>query len=480
MTPQQHATSKLTQFILVAVLSVLLGVVIPFKPMVVVLIVAPLLLLVYLQLVLANPHLLLRMVILVIPFNFESLIAAINIQYVNPFNIFWLSYVGIVALQAVHHKEPILVRSPLNAPLFFLMLFSLIALVQAKWVVPAANFQHHVFPTYQQWIQWLLFYFVCLKGIRSEKEARTVILWIMGMVFVAGTYNIREYVGMVALSNGDQIVRAAGLFSNPNYSSGFFTIYTPVAIGLALANMEKAYWQTFFMALVSIIGIISAVLTYSRGGIIALGFVAVLIALFSKLNMRLVLIILIGLGIAAIDGTIMKRFGQTTVKGPYGDSLDVSTGARLMAWSKAFELIKQRPIIGHGYYTFRYIKVEKWDEAARAVHHGNYNMAVHNGFLNVLVNAGMVGFLTFAWFIGAASKLCFDVYRKSPPGSFWRAAGLGILGGFITLLISNLSDTRLYDRQLVGYLWILLAALQRGVYYSQRPAHPTQRFDIVS
>jgi len=460
-----HVASKATQVIVIGSLSAMFGVAVAYQPISVIFILALLVALIYTQVVLVDYQKVLGAIILVIPFNFESLIAAINTPFVNPFNILWISYIGIVALRSVHRNEPILVRSPLNTSIFFLMLIFALSMVQAKWIVHGYHFKDHIFMTWQQWFQWLLFYFFCLKGIRSEKEARQVITWVMLMILFAGMQNIRDYIGMIGRSSGATLERASGLFSNANYSASFFCYYVPVAVGLALANLKEFRSRLFFSAVAGV-GLIAVVVTYSRGGMAAVGLASMLIAAFSKLNPRLILVLLVVVGLGATNENISKRFGQSSVEGTYGKTVDPSIHARVVAWSKAFDLIKERPFIGHGFFTFRYIKVEKWeDEAAKA--HGSGGMAVHNGFLNVLVNSGFIGLAIFMWFMGAALKMCWDIFRDSPHGSFWRGAALGLFAGLLALLLVNMTGTRLYDRQMVGYMWILLGALYQGHYFSK-------------
>lgn len=460
----EHILSKLLQAFLLISLSALFGVLLPFQPKVAIPVLALLFLMLFVKVVLYDYFVILVAIIVVIPFNFESLIAAINIPFVNPFNMLWISYIGIVVLRATTYSEPILVRSPLNLPIFFMIVSYTISFIQSRFVVDGHHFKDHLFPSYQQWLQWILFYYFCLKGIRNEEEAKKTVFCVMIMILFAGVQNIRDYIGMMAATSGNNLERAAGLFNNANYSASFFCYYVPPAIGLALANLPKMKHRWLFMA-VSGIGLIAVVVTYSRGGMLAVAMAGAIIAFFSKINPKMVLGLLIVVALAASSDNIRKRFSQTSQEGPYGKTIDPSVHARLVAWSKAFHLIKESPIIGHGFFTFRYIKVEKYeDEAAKA--HGSHGMAVHNGFLNILVNAGVVGLLTFLIFMACEMKMCWYYFRtgKDP---FWRGLALGLFAASISLLFVNMTGTRLYDRQMVAYFWILLAALYKGNCYSK-------------
>ncbi len=461
MNKKHHIASKVIQILLIGILAASLGAIIPYKPITGLAVIGFLGLLFYMRIVLIDYHIILGAIILAIPFNFETLLLLINIPYLNPFNLLWISYVGIILLRTAVNSEPILMNSPLNLPLFLVIISFSISFVQSAFLTNSAQFKDHIFPTFQQWLQWILIYFFCLKGIRNSKEARQVIVLVIGVLLFAGIQNIRDYIGMMAVHKGDTLERAAGLFSNANYSASFFAYYVPVAVSLSLANLESIKLRLFFTVTAGV-GLIAVVVTYSRGGIASVGIACLVIAFFLRRNisLKLVIILMLLISLALSSDNIRKRFSETSQAGPYGEVVDPSVQARLIAWSKAFHLIKERPLLGHGFFTFRYIKVEQFeDDAAKA--HGSGGMAVHNGFLNILVNAGITGFLAYSFLLLAAMRLTLSVFRRAD-SNFWRGVGLGLFASLISLIFINMSGTRLYDRQMIAYLWILLAALYKG------------------
>ncbi|MBF0236241.1 MAG: O-antigen ligase family protein [SAR324 cluster bacterium] len=463
MQTAQHSTSKFLQTSLIVMLSVGLGAVIPFHPIAGIVVVGLFGFMMYTKVVLRDYHMILAVIILVVPFNFESLISAVNIPFVNPFNVLWLSYVGIVVLRSVTYSETILIRTPLNFPIFLVIITFTISLIQGKYVVSGDVFKNHLFPLYQQWLQWILFYFFCLKGLRTEKEAKLAIIWVLGMVMLAGIQNIRDYASMMGATSGNSIERASGFFGNANDSAGFFCYYVPVAVGLALSDLKEWKLKLFFSATAGI-GLIAVVVTYSRSGMASAALGCLIVLAFSKINVRLIAGLMIVVAIIGSSENIRTRFSQTSIEGPYGKAIDPSVQARLIAWSKAYYLFQQRPIIGHGFFTFRHIKVDKFeDEAAKA--HGHHGMAVHNAYLNVLVNSGLTGLLSFLSVILVGMKMSWSISRKAV-APFWKGAALGMFAGLVCLLIVNMSGTRIYDRQMMAYLWIILAALYKGHEYS--------------
>ncbi len=463
MNTNSHLVSTTLQVASLILLSGLLGIAVAHFPITALFLFLLIGALIYTKTVLSDYHIILGAIILVIPFNFEGLIAAINIPYLNPFNLLWVSYVGVVLLRCAVYSERLLISTPLNLPIFLVIVSFSISFFHAFFVVNSEGIKHFIFPTYQQWLQWILFYFFCLKGIRSEKEAKQVILWVMIMLFFAGIQNIRDYAGMIALSKADTLERASGLFNNANYSASFFCYYLPIAVGLSFADIKNRWHHRFFI-LTAITSGIAIVVTYSRGGMASAAVACALIFVLSKVNPKMILWVLIVGAVILSSGNIKKRFSQTSESTVYGEKVDPSVRARLIAWSKAFYLIREAPLMGQGFFTFRYIKVEKFEEEASKAH-GSGGMAVHNGFINILVNAGLSGLLAFIFVLGAILKIAFRTFRETKD-PYWRGAAIGLMAAVLALVLVNLSGTRLYDRQMIAYFWILTAAIFRGNQFS--------------
>ena len=464
MQNRQHYLSKSVQVLLIGGVAAILGYAIPFNTMVVIPFILVLMMLIYMRIVLESYHKILLFIILVIPFNLKI---GVGIPFVNIFNLLWVSYVGIVVLRAVTYSEPILVKSPLTFPILLVVAVFTISCIQAKWVVSPYNFSAMVFPTYQKWVQWLFFYFFCMRGIRNEKQAKQTIIFVTLMVFIAGYFNIKDYMGMASSTKGDNLQRAAGLFGNANASACFFCSFAPTAMGLALARIKDWKMQIYF-TVVSLVGVFAVISTYSRNGMATIGLLSCMIIFFCKVNIKVSLVLLTLVFLLASSDNIQKRFSQTSTKDIYGQvKLDYSVLARLTAWSKALYLVKKSPVIGHGFYSFRSISVEKYNDLMLK-YHGSTHMATHNGYLNILTGAGIVGMLVFLYFIFSCMKLAWDIFSKTTD-PFWKGASIGIFTGMIGLLIFNGSGIRFYDRRGVAYFWILLGALYKGhEYYEAR------------
>jgi putative inorganic carbon (hco3(-)) transporter len=150
-------------------------------------------------------------------------------------------------------------------------------------------------------------------------------------------------------------------------TSGEFRVYGPPdsfiadnnAFGLALnmslpmfyfmARSEQNRWVRRILHLSFFSGIVAVLLTYSRGALLGLMVVLLMIGLKSKQKFLAVFFLVIcGLGVLTFaPGKWMDRMGNF-----FHGNLDQSAQLRLNAWNFAWELAKHHPITGGGLKTF--------------------------------------------------------------------------------------------------------------------------------
>jgi len=399
-----------------------------------------------------RPYLALFVAILVCPFNFESLIARIGIPFVNPFNVAWLAAAVSLVLIGIRKRRFPIPRTSIDRVLVLNLTMSTIAIIRAWRLVPADNFPD-VFLIYQQWVQWLVFFWITAGLIRTRNQARFVVLAVMVMIGVAGAFGIKDYISTRAVSGG-AIERSQGLFGQANYAASFFAYYVPVVIAMAIGEGSRRLRFLYFA--ISVVGTVACVITFGRGGMMALAVAVVLVAAMMR-SRTLIVLILIGAVLVLSDPTVRSRFAETTSdSGSDSVELDDSSGARLIAWRKALDLSSRQPIIGWGFLSFRHIRHPLDHVAAAQFGHGR--MDVHNGHLNTLVSGGLLGLLTLYLQFGGIVVWGMRI-RRNNCDPFVRALAAGLIASVVAIMIVNMFGTRLYDRQLVGYFWILLGVL---------------------
>ena len=104
---------------------------------------------------------------------------------------------------------------------------------------------------------------------------------------------------------------------------------------------------------------------------------------------------------------------------------------------------------------------------------GKRSMDVHNGHLNTAVSGGIPALLALYFQFGAIVLWALRLRARSKN---WVTTALaeGICCAVLVIMIVNLFGTRLYDRQLVGFFWMLLGCLHGA---ATRPETPQDRAD---
>jgi O-antigen ligase len=390
--------------------------------------------------------------VLVCVFNFDSLIDRIGIPFANPFNLAWLGAAGLLAVLGWQRRGWPLTRTPLDVPLLVNVLFTMLSVVTAWQHMNHAQWWDK-FITFEQWLQWLVFFWIAAGLVRDRRDAHLVTDAVAGMVLVAALFGIRDYLATRAVSGG-AIERSQGLFNQANYAASFFAYYLPLLAAMAVRLRGRR--RLYYSGVLAVAGIALTV-TFGRGGLMgaAIGFLVIVAMTRSK---TLLVGALVGAALIGAQPEVRMRFSETVSGNGSGEQqLDDSSGARLIAWRKAVSLIRQEPLTGYGFFAFRYIEHPLDREAAARFGHGR--MDVHNGHLNTAVSGGLPGLAALYFQFGAIMLWCARIHRRATD-PLVLALAEGLLAAVVVIIVVNLTGTRLYDRQLVGYFWILLGVLQ--------------------
>lgn len=151
---------------------------------------------------------------------------------------------------------------------------------------------------------------------------------------------------------------------------------------LLMALMLYSIQRKKFFAIVGLVGGVVMFLSLGKAGIIAGVLSATLmLVLQRKVGSSLGLVI----GMTALAAVLFVFVGPLARYLQTYEGLDTITG-RTDIWSKAMPDIAEKPILGHGYLSSRYVWLTEQNRAAKAGH-------MHNGFLEVAYNNGAIGLL---------------------------------------------------------------------------------------
>ncbi|MEZ9003675.1 O-antigen ligase family protein [Vibrio splendidus] len=165
--------------------------------------------------------------------------------------------------------------------------------------------------------------------------------------------------------------------------------------------------------------------------------------------------ILASTGAFLFKDKIYERYNQTIyeVKKIQSDDYSTSVGLRLQMWMLAPELIKQKPILGHGQEQRDILKDKlEHSEISRSLYH--YASAhFHNQFLDKMVKSGVVGVM----FLISLLLYPLVMIKKLPPSDAYISIGLVSL-----FSIAGLTDVPFnHSQPMMLYLLFLVPICSR-------------------
>ena len=208
--------------------------------------------------------------------------------------------------------------------------------------------------------------------------------------------------------------------TNPIPLAAHQGLVSMLSIGALLTRFKnKIVWLLILSAIIS--GF-SLILTQSRGVILGVGALYILIGLIllcqNKLNRKIIvlsLIVCVG-AVFASKEALVDRYDQTLgeISRIERGDLDSSIGLRLQMYQAGLELFASRPMLGHGEFTREYAEEHltgytstAYDFISRA--------HLHNNYIDKLARSGIVGLSLFLFLIFYPIYLGVRKY----PDLFW-------------------------------------------------------------
>lgn len=259
------------------------------------------------------------------------------------------------------------------------------------------------------------------------------------------------------------------------------------AIALTAALPHKALKQKILIALslfLAIGGIIAGIMSQSRGGIIAIPFTLLLIALLylpkmncGKIKASLaVCFILVLTATAFYNSSVMKRFKHSfnnTISYSEGSKTNTSIGIRLGLWKVALDAGLKSPLVGLGHKEFVDYKNQQVELGYVGEELHRYDNS-HSTYANTFARRGLIGLAAVIVFLGFPIYAGVKIWRKKPQHIAPYAIALSVFG--TTFFIANISQEVIFLNtgiiMYTGLLVILTSLLSERI----RASEPTSGF----
>ena len=232
---------------------------------------------------------------------------------------------------------------------------------------------------------WLLFV-VISSSVDSIKQLQHFIYLMMICAVIIALHSIQQYYNDVGwaganilIENGVRRVRYLGIFHDPNDLGILFVAVLPLTLYAALEKRGSILGYLLF--LVAAIILYALILTKSRGAILSVGFMAMLVIWrhFDAVKAAIVT------GILAFIG-LSLQIRKESIGGGDRSSLD-----RIDGWELGMDLFHSHPIFGVGYNHFM----------------DYYFLTAHNSLVLVLSETGALGYVIWVTFFSITLTLLF-------------------------------------------------------------------------
>jgi O-antigen ligase len=249
------------------------------------------------------------------------------------------------------------------------------------------------------------------------------------------------------------------IYLTANATALFLVPLIAVAGSVLLHGADRR--ERILSALFLLAAIPSVLLSFSRGGYLALAAVAVGLALSHERRRWLlggtlaaaVLLLLIPPIGARIAVQLQNGYGNTVV-GP---------GGRLALWSATLQMLRQHLIFGAGLSGFAQRMTPFWNSD-----HPNSNFIdPHNIVLNFWVETGLLGVIVFAWIMVVAFRTTWRGWRRGP--AEWRPIQLGVLLAIVAVVTHGLVDVPYFKNDLSLEFWALIGLSVAGIQLGMAP-----------
>ena len=359
----------------------------------------------------------------------------------------------IVKRIAIKSVRP--VSTYLNIPIIAYILATFLSVIfSSNFALSLKNFGTKM-------MEYIMLYFIVAEFITDKRRLKNICLIMLVSALMIGTDCIFQYfLGFDFLRSWPlEAGRITGSFQMPGDLAGYLGPVLCLSLSLSFLKLKKGI--KYFLRIETILLMTLLVVSLARGA--WFGFAAAVCFLGILENRK---ILYFTVAFLLILGIIVPHLIETPVNILSHLQSIVSVTSNLdrkTIWLAAIQMIKDRPLFGHGFTTFmgnfaKYGKDYYYFKTQGLIPYA------HNCYLQIAAETGIVGLASFLWLIGTFFIRSITSLKKIG-NKFQHAVLSGVSAGIIATLVHSAVDTNLYSLQLSVLFWLMLglnAALQRN------------------
>jgi O-antigen ligase len=288
--------------------------------------------------------------------------------------------------------------------LFWTFLYVTLAVASAMWTVSTSYTATGIAS-----LAIALTYMLCFAALLdSEAQLRRLLRLLAVASLVVGLWSLASFKGLTFVPGGSlQAGRGQGGVGDPNSFASLQLIAFPLILVLAAEAKER--WVRWGLGLTAFVTIASVLATLSRGGLVALVLVVLVLpflpadALFSSRRQKTLVMLVLAVGVLLLmtrptfRGEVVSR-AKTIFVGGGANGSNQGSGREAL-WKAARTSIGERPLDGVGYGAFGAVSNDLMrrtpgvDLESLAVHQNG--LVAHSTYLGTAAEIGLPGLALF-------------------------------------------------------------------------------------
>lgn len=358
----------------------------------------------------------------------------------------------------VYRNEEGFKMTPLDMPVFIFITAMLFVLI-----VNSPDFSISL-EGFRAVVQYILWYFVVIQLLRTEKGARNLCIFFVLVCFALALHGVYQYIvgaempaGWVDSKEQGVRTRVYSILGSPNVFGSLMTLAAPVAVSF-IFSMRKIQSKVLFVFISATI-MASLLFTFSRGAWI--GFmIAVFVYVLIKDKRFFIPIILGAVLLIAFVPSVANRITYMLSPEYIESSL---RGGRLVRWITGIDIVSVNPFLGVGHGHFG---------GAVAMNHGmSYIVGINvvktfymdNYFLKTAVETGLLGLSAFVVLIYQIIVNSIRTIRITSDKAV-KELETGIFAGLVGVICHNFVENIFEVPMMTSCFW-LLAAVMMHLWY---------------
>lgn len=346
-------------------------------------------------------------------------------------------FFGWLAKMAINKELGLLRTTRLNAPIMIytvICLFATFLGVVANRTNPKSALFYVI-----KYIEYFMLFFMVSNNLKTVRQAKKFIFFLFLTCFITCIYAGAQ------ISAGERV--SAPFEMTPGGEPNTFAGYLILMMSLAAAFIiypGSAKQRFLLIGLMCFAGV-AFLMTLSRSGWISF-FPAILtfVVLSKEARAPLIVLVLLAAFILPVVAPekVQQRVAETFT--PFREfnlmgrrlGLDESTTARIDSWGIGFRRWMQKPVFGYGI-------------PAGAV--------IDNQYTRVLNETGAIGFAVFLWLLLTVLSVTWKTFVTMYDDRFARAVSLGLLAGYVGILLLSSSAAAFIIIRIMEPFWFLVA-----------------------